>query len=406
MMEVKKLEQGIGRYGTPMYVFDLDEMQKTVGEFRTALEGKAKLCFAMKANPFLTRRMSEEVDRIEVCSMGEFRICRDLGLLPEKILISGVLKKREDLAEILSLWGNRCCYTVESLTQLQHFVQWCGVHGQKIRVYLRLTGGDQFGMDEGTIENVVMEREKYPFLSIQGIHYFSGTRKKSVTKMQKELAYLDDFCRKLGQRTGFTIKELEYGPGLSVPCFAGQEDTVCQDLRTLAQTISFMGWKGRIVLEMGRALAAACGYYLTSVMDVKENEETNYCIVDGGMHQLHYDGQIRGMYRPRFRMSPEREKGEQKEWTVCGALCTGNDLLMSKVPVSDLREGDVFLFAYAGAYSMTEGMALFLSHPLPKVALYDKKTGWKLIRHSQPTYQWNMEKEESDGDFDADFKEN
>ena len=34
----------------------------------------AGICFAIKANPFLTGRIAEMVDRIEVCSMGEFEI--------------------------------------------------------------------------------------------------------------------------------------------------------------------------------------------------------------------------------------------------------------------------------------------------------------------------------------------
>lgn len=404
MMDKKSLNQGIRQYGTPMYVFDLDIMKKTVEGFRDALEGKAGLCFAMKANPFLTGPMSRAADRIEVCSMGEYRICRALGVEPENILISGVMKREADLLEILSQWGGRCRYTVESPTQLRLFAGWSAKHRRILTVYPRLTGGDQFGMDEGTIGAMVTERGRYPFLDMRGIHYFSGTRKKSVAKIQEELGYLDHFCLRLEQRTGYKIKELEYGPGLSVPCFEGQEDTLSQDQKAIALALSSMEWKGKVVLEMGRALAAPCGSYLTRVMDLKASNHVNYCIVDGGMHQLHYDGQIRGMYRPRFQMHPQRMEGEQKEWTVCGALCTGNDVLMSRVPISGIREGDVFVFAYAGAYSMTEGMALFLSHSLPKVAFYDRKSGWRLVRGGKPTYLWNMAKEEDNGDFDEDFE--
>ena len=47
------------------------------------------LCYAMKANPFLADRAEKEADRIEICSMGEFQICREKRIEPKKMLISG-----------------------------------------------------------------------------------------------------------------------------------------------------------------------------------------------------------------------------------------------------------------------------------------------------------------------------
>ena len=124
-MDMECLEHGIVKYGTPLYVFNIDEMRKTVSLFRKKLGGKAGLCFAMKANPFLTRQMAAITDRIEVCSMGEFEICRKLKIEPEKILISGVLKEREDIYSILSHYRGACTYTIESVNQFHAMAEWC-----------------------------------------------------------------------------------------------------------------------------------------------------------------------------------------------------------------------------------------------------------------------------------------
>ncbi|MGL6200376.1 MAG: diaminopimelate decarboxylase family protein [Lachnospiraceae bacterium] len=390
-MEMERLENGIEQFGTPLYVFNTDELVNCVKKFREMLGEKVGLCYAMKANPFLTGQMEAIVDKIEVCSMGEFRICRRLGLPPEKILVSGVLKKKEDILEILEYCRGKCSYTAESLNQYQYFADWSDANHEMLQIYPRLTSGNQFGMDKETIQNIIESRHLHPYLNIQGIHYFSGTQKKRIKKVVDELAYLDTFLLELELKTKFRIEKLEYGPGLLVPYFEGQADPRQEDIKTLADAICNMQWKGRIMLEMGRAFVADCGYYLTEVKDIKQNDGINYCIADGGIHQMNYDGQIRGMYRPVFRVSPENNCEDYKEWTVCGALCTTNDVLMQKVPLKDLRIGDVLIFERVGAYSMTEGMALFLSHALPKVALYHNKTGWKLIRKDQPTYKWNME---------------
>ena len=39
--------------------------------------------------------MAAMTDRIEVCSMGEFRICQEAQIPVQKLVISGVLKKKK-----------------------------------------------------------------------------------------------------------------------------------------------------------------------------------------------------------------------------------------------------------------------------------------------------------------------
>ena len=391
MLTIEKLEEGIKEFGTPLYVFDLDEAERVLRELRKDTVGSARFCFAMKANPFLAGKMSALADRIEVCSAGEFEICGTLGIAPEKILISGVLKEERDLERILFSLRGQALYSVESPMQFLHFLRWGALHREKLRIFLRLTSGNQFGMDRETVRELVLETKKYPFLEIMGIHYFSGTRKKRPEIFREELAGLDRYLRELEAESGLALKELEYGPGIDVPCFEEQKDLREECISGLCRAIREMRWRGRVVLEMGRFLSATSGWYLTGVRDLKSGGGQNYCIVDGGIHQLSYDGQFLGMYRPHMTVSPKREGTGKKEWMVCGSLCTDKDILARGIALPELRIGDVMIFRNAGAYSMTEGMALFLSHALPKVALYQQAKGWRLVRGEQPTWIWNTE---------------
>ena len=76
---------------------------------------------------------------------------------------------------------------------------------------------------------------------------------------------------------------------------------------------------------------------------------------------------------------------------MCGSLCTVNDVLVQKVDMPRLRIGSVLIFERTGAYAMTEGMSMFLSHELPQIAFYSKEMGWKLVRREYQTYEKNME---------------
>jgi len=392
-MNPDTMEYGVIRYGTPLYVFDLDRMEETARRVRENLGNTAGLCYAMKANPFLVKKMEPFVDRIEVCSMGEYRICSELNVSPEKILISGVLKEKQDLMKILDTYRSRCAYTAESSGQFKMLADWGQENHEKIRVYLRVTSGNQFGMDREVVENMFLAQDRFPGLEIAGIHYFSGTQKRTADKISAELSQLDGMLGQIRKKTGYPVRELEYGPGLNVCYFEGQKDTKEEDLKQICRSLDAMQWKGKVTLEFGRALAAECGSYLTSVRDLKYNGKRHYCIVDGGIHQLNYDGQIRGMYRPYVRVIPDNVQGESQEWTVCGSLCTAADILVQSLPACGLRIGSVLAFRNAGAYSMTEGMSLFLSHALPKAAFYSQKEGIKLVRKEHQTYMLNMEKE-------------
>ena len=84
MTKEEILIRGAEKYGTPLYIFDTDQAAEQVKSFRKILGEKAGLCYAMKANPFLVKQMAGLTDRIEVCSMGEFYICREMEI-PEEI---------------------------------------------------------------------------------------------------------------------------------------------------------------------------------------------------------------------------------------------------------------------------------------------------------------------------------
>ena len=88
---------GLPMNNTPCYVLDegvFVERLKKVKEETRAFGGK--LCYAIKANPFLIPFAMEIADKFEVCSPGELEICRLYGVPGEKILFSGVVKAKEE----------------------------------------------------------------------------------------------------------------------------------------------------------------------------------------------------------------------------------------------------------------------------------------------------------------------
>ena len=58
-----------------------------------------------------------------------------------------------------------------------------------------------------------------------------------------------------------------------------------------------------------------------------------------------------------------------EKYSICGSLCTVSDVIVKEVPLHNPVPGDILVFDNTGAYSVTEGISLFLSRDLPRVYL-------------------------------------
>lgn len=359
---------------TPSFVFNIDALIERVNGIKSLLVHGEKLCYAIKANPFLVNDLKDVVDCFEICSTGEFRIAMRAGIPPEKVVLSGVYKEEGDIREIVGICKDKATYTVESPSQFYLLEKVANEYRLTLDVILRLSSGNQFGMDENTILGLFSTEQNA--LEIKGIQYYSGTQKKR-DKILKEIESIVDFANKL-EASGNTIERIEYGPGLRVAYFEGDEEV---DEKAAVEEVSNAFAKSdnkrEIVYEAGRFIAAYCGKYYTSIVDIKNTNGTQFCIVDGGINHLNYYGQTMAMKKPYIRQLSsdfaEKKDGEKQPCTICGSLCTVSDVLVKALPLEDVKSGDILEFARTGAYTVSEGIYLFLSRDMPRI--YKKKEG-------------------------------
>lgn len=376
-MNSEALQDIAASFATPAFIFDADEFGRRAKNVKSAIGGAA-LCYSIKANPFLLACLPEEIDRVEVCSPGELAICRRVGVDPSTVVYSGVNKGSEDIAEAIEYGAE--LLTAESLRQLGLINAAALAAGKRVRVALRLTSGNQFGMDSENLKRAVAERGSYEGVDIVAIHYYSGTQKKKLAVVEKELAELEKLADTLEERFGLSGISLEYGPGLPADYFG--DDPEGRDMAVLAEAgamIAAVAARRSVTVEFGRFLASPCGTYLTAAADIKNNNGENFVICDGGINHLKYYGQTMAMQTPPITLLGDH--GEKTEdYTLCGSLCTTADILVRKVTLPALSVGDVLAFGRCGAYSVTEGIGLFLSRQLPRIVLHSERGGNRLLR--------------------------
>ena len=400
---------------TPYYVFDTDEFAKRAAMIRAALDCKGgrriPLCFSIKANPFLLHRLPEGLDHVEVCSPGELEICIALGVKPESIIYSGVMKEKCDIERAVSYGaGILTCESIRHAALISEVMLECiqeGAHEAefaetKAHVILRLTSGKQFGMSLDDIEYIISHPDEFKGIAVMGIHYYSGTQ-KSLRKINKDLEKIKSALTMLKDKYSFEPQLVEYGPGLCVEYF--EEDWQKREIQALdeaAEVLREFAVEYPLGIEMGRFLAASCGKYYTQVKDLKSTGDANYAILDGGIHHLNYFGQRMAMQVPPIKVyAGEVSENEEKngveltelpdtDYTLCGSLCTVADVLVREVKLKKLELGDVLEFGHCGAYSVTEAPALFLSRQLPAIYAYSKEYGYECLREHIPAAEINL----------------
>ena len=374
------------KYGSPFYLLNKNDALNRIAEIKKRLPQNAKLCYAIKANAFLTDFLKDQDILFEVCSPGELSICEKIGLSPDKIVFSGVVKTAEDVKRAYSLKVNTI--TLESPAHCNYLIEAAQEKNQhEQNVILRLTGGNQFGMSEKDLADCITKIQKQPSIKIRGIHFFTGTQKKFKT-IEEEISFIENYCKKLQADFGLENIEIEYGPGLPYEYFSDQNEksnySALEDFSNLIKTSDF-----NYVIELGRYIASPCGKYVTKIMDVKGDDKNKYCIIDGGINHINYYGQMMGMRIPKLEhIAKNKSTAESENYTIAGSLCTTADIVLRQLPLKSPSIGDLLVFDDIGAYSITEGIYLFLSHPLPLV-LCDDGQSITVLRKSEETYKLN-----------------
>ena len=407
MVGVNELKEIAIKCGTPSYIFDTDELCARIDAMQQILGCGVTVCYAMKANPFLISVLDKKLDKFEVCSPGEFAICEKEGINREKIVLSGVNKEKKDILYTMKT-GAVGIYTVESLNQLE-LINSCAVEcGIKVKVLIRVTSGNQFGINERQVYEIADRKDELKGIIIEGIQCYSGTQKKKLSQIEAEVVWLQAIAHTCEAEHGVKLKEIEYGPGLSVDYFVTDKcdamNTDFDELKEFAAMIKEMSEKFNVTLEMGRYIAATCGILISRIADMKMNDTTRYAIIDSGINHINYYGQAMAMKKPRCEFIPM----EYTEWfadgadhevevysqgvqpyNICGSLCTVGDVIVKNLELKDAKIGDMIAFYNIGAYSVTEGIYLFLSRRMPAIVLYSNKNGYRVIRKSVETFLIN-----------------
>jgi diaminopimelate decarboxylase len=371
------------RFGTPMYVYDLDAVEDRVEASRRALPPSFELAYAAKANP--AARVLELMGALglglDIASGGELLAALRAGFDPARIIFTGPGKTDAELAAAVDA-GLRAI-TVESAGELARLERIAIAARRRVPILLRvalrgegeetaiLAGGwRKFGIDPAELEAVAREACASGSIDLLGLHAFGASNVREADAIVAHVARIVEMSRALARRAGFRLRLVDAGGGLGIP-YADAERPL--DLDRLGARLAMLaaGWSGDadlaelpVLLEPGRYLVGPAGLLVARVLDVKRVGGRTVAILDAGMHTAARPALVGGGHRLQLLTDGARPSAESAGVLVAGPLCTGLDVFpggLAHVP----EVGDLVAIMDLGAYGYTESLPLFLSHPSP-----------------------------------------
>lgn len=374
------------RGGAPIcaFLYDLSALAGHARAVRSTLPAGAELFYAVKANvePEILTTLAPIVDGFEVASRGEIETVRQVAGRA-RIIMGGPVRTAADILAVLRHRVERL--HVESLHQLRLISHIAQGEGAVLPILLRVNpsgrgladatlrmGGapTQFGIEQRQVPEAIRLARALPALRLDGFHIHAQSNVlDAAAHLETIAAYLrlvngwahafDIIPRALNVGGGLGVNYADPRAQFPLERFAGGLERL---LRTEAPVFPLQ-------FECGRYLAAFCGHYLAEVMDIKHSHGEVFALLRGGTH--HFRLPASWSHSHPFHVLPvqdwpypfPRPGIEDTEITLAGELCTPKDVLARKVPVKQLRIGDVIAFQLAGAYGWHISHHDFLSHP-------------------------------------------
>lgn len=334
------LREAAERWGTPLYVTDLDAAAGGAHAWRAALPG-ALVAYAVKANPdpALLRRLAVEGFGFEVVGPIELAQVLRAGAAPERIVVNGVGQTDADLAEALATGA---LVNAESLGALDAMLR-----EGKGRIGLRVNPA----LDAATHAHLATGAASSKF-GIALTDVAAAMRRLSAAGRQltaigahigSDIGELGDFVRSAGllrelaDRTGSERIDLGGGYRGDPARYAAAVGRELRDPR-------------RLIVEPGRSIVGAAGWLLTRVVRVQPR---GHLVADAGMTEL-IRPMLYGARHPVRLLGPGGSLKGNGPWTLAGPICEAGDVLAEGLELGpSAGEGALLAIADAGAYGLS-----------------------------------------------------
>lgn len=347
-------------YGTPLYVYDGDQIKRQYKRLSSAFQGiETRFLYACKAlnNINIMRLLLKEGAGLDAVSINEVELGLLAGFQPNDILFTPNCVSMQEYERAVEL-GVRI--NIDNISILEQFGD---RYGNTVPVCVRLNphimaGGNvnistghidsKFGISIHQLRHLTRVVKSHN-IKINGLHMHTGSDILDAEVFLRGAELLFEAAEHFPD-----LEYLDFGSGFKV---AYKEGDVTTDIEALGAAISqrfaqFCKDYGReltLMFEPGKFLVSEAGVLLVKVSVVKQTTATVFAGVDSGQNHL-----IRPMFYNAHHdiVNVSNPEGTARIYTIVGNICE-TDTFGYDRKLSEVREGDILAIKNAGAYGFT-----------------------------------------------------
>ena len=378
--------------GTPCWVYAAGVMRARYRALAAALDGLARIHYAVKANDHLAvlRLFSALGAGADVVSGGELARARRAGMAAGDVIFSGVGKTVAELREALAAGIGQI--NVESAEELAMVSAVADAMGREAPVALRVnpdidagthpkitTGlrGNKFGIPFDDIPALYAHAAQLPGLRTVGLAVHIGSQITEAGPYRAALDRIAGLVRAL-RAAGERVTRVDCGGGLGIAY--RHETALAPALLAGVLRASLGGLDLDLVVEPGRWLVGPAGVLLASVVLVKNAAPRPFVVLDAAMNDLLRPA-LYDAWHGIVPISAAAARAAPMPVDVVGPVCESGDSFATNRPLPPLVPGSRVAILEAGAYGAVMS-STYNARPLAAEVMIDGAQ-WAVIQPRQ-----------------------
>ena len=350
--------------GTPFYLYSATAITENFLNLKKSLDGLENLiCYSVKANSNIAilKLLSQLGAGMDVVSVGEYLRAKIAGVPGEKIVFSGVGKRRDEISQVLV--GGIKQFNVESEAELKVLNELSISLNKRTLITIRVnpdidakthekisTGkkDNKFGIPINRAREVYRQASQMLGVKVVGVDVHIGSQLTDLEPFRMAFTKLAELVDDL-LKDGHEIKCLDLGGGLGISYQKTNDfqPSLQEYGQIIRETVGSLGCE--ILVEPGRFIVGNAGILVSEIIYKKFGEDREFLIVDSAMNDL-----IRpSLYAAYHEILPIKEPNNNSSFVcydVVGPVCETGDTFATQRSLMKMESGELLAFMSAGAY--------------------------------------------------------
>ena len=350
--------------GTPFYLYSATAITENFLNLKKTLDGLENLiCYSVKANSNIAilKLLSQLGAGMDVVSVGEYLRAKIAGVPGEKIVFSGVGKRRDEISQVLV--GGIKQFNVESEAELKVLNELSISLNKRTSITIRVnpdidakthekisTGkkDNKFGIPINRAREVYLKASQMLGVKVVGVDVHIGSQLTDLEPFRMAFTKLAELVDNL-LKDGHEIKCLDLGGGLGISY--KKTNDVQPSLKEYGQIIrETLGSLGcEILVEPGRFIVGNAGILVSEIIYKKFGEDREFLIVDSAMNDL-IRPSLYAAYHEILPIKKPNNSSSFASYDVVGPVCETGDTFATQRSLMEMESGELLAFMSAGAY--------------------------------------------------------